>query len=290
MSFKNLKKTRSNISDLANKLQAGGKKQFEKDERLWYPKRDENGNGFAVIRFMPPADDDDVSFVQTFRHGFQAKNGWYIEECPTTIGQQCPVCTANSNLYETEGKEIASRTVSGQNGRKRKMQYLANIYVKSDPESPENEGKIFLFKFGARIFEKITSAVSPDFKDEEAIDPFHLYEGADFTLKIRKVDGNVNYDSSSFAASAPLLDDEKALEVAYDSLYNLSAEIAPDKYKSYADLEKKFNRVVGNSQPDAANDSAQEAAPASQAAPAASLVDEGEEGDTLEYFEKLKQA
>ena len=293
MSFNKLKKQRSNIADLAAKLETQGKKTYETDDRFWYPKRDENGNGYAIFRFLPAPGEEDAAYVQTFRHGYKGPNGWYIEECPTTIGEQCPVCTANSALYTDLGQEAASRIVSGQNGRKRKMQYVANIYVVSDPETPDNEGKVFLYKFGAKIFEKIKVAVSPEFPDETPIDPFDMWEGANFTLKIRKVDGNVNYDSSLFGVSEALLDNDKDLEKIYNSEYSLADLIAPDKYKKHEDLLKRFNQVSGVDEQSgsvaepAATRSADTAEPKGSHVTELPEAESGEDKETLAFFEGL---
>lgn len=284
MSFNKLKKERASIADLATKLQNQGKKTYEKDDRFWYPERDENGNGYAIIRFLPAPGEEASAYVQTFRHGYKGPNGWYIEDCPTTIGDKCPVCEANSVLYDTLGKEKASQIVSGKNGRKRQMQYVANIYVVSDPETPDNEGKVFLYKFGAKIFDKIKSAVSPEFKDETPLDPFDLWEGANFTLKIRKVEKQVNYDSSSFGEVSQLLKSDKDMEKVYDAEYSLEELIAPEKYKSYDDLTKRFNQVSGTT----AN--AGETADAPDNSPVADEVENTEtsskeDEDTLAFFQ-----
>lgn len=296
MSFNKLKKKRGDIAKLAAKLENQGKKTYESDDRFWYPKRDENGNGYAIIRFLPAPGEESAPYVQTFRHGYKGPtNNWYIEECPTTIGEKCPVCDDNSRLYNDLGKEKASQIVSGMNGRKRKMQYVGNIYIVSDPETPENEGKVFLFKFGAKIFEKIKVAVSPEFPDETPIDPFDLWEGANFTLKIRKVDGNVNYDSSSFSATSALLDDDKALEKdVYNKEYSLEELIAPDKYKSYDDLKKRFDQVSNNSGPVGKTAPAPRSAPVADAvevetSEAPALVEEEEDQETLDFFKKLSK-
>jgi hypothetical protein len=293
MSFKSLKKKRTDIADLAAKLEKGGKKSYDSDDRYWYPKRDENGNGYAIIRFLPAPGEEASAYIQTFRHGFKVEGkGWYIEECPTTIGEKCPVCEANSQLYTDLGKEKASQIVSGQNGRKRKMQYIANIYVVSDPETPENEGKVFLFKFGAKIFDKIKLAVSPEFPDEKPVDPFDLWEGANFTLKIRKRDNQVNYDSSSFGESSQLLPTDKELEAVYNAEHSLEEIIAPDKFKSYDELKQKFNRVTGVDQ---------DTGPVAEAPKSRRVVEEkstpveepeespavNEDADTIDFFQSL---
>lgn len=291
MSFKNLKKKRPAIAELAAKLENQGKKTFESDDRFWYPKRDENGNAYATIRFLPAPLEEASAYVQTFRHGYKGPNGWYIEECPTTIGGKCPVCEANSVLYNEKGKEYASTIVSGMNGRKRKMQYVANIYVISDPETPENNGKVFLYKFGAKIFDKIKLAVSPEFPDETPFDPFDLWEGANFTLKVRKVDGNVNYDMSTFSTPSQFLKTDKEMEDVYNKEYSLEELIAPDKYKSYEDLSKRFNQVSGidsQSGPTASAPQNASVAPLPTAQMSAEPEAEPEEdAETLDFFKKM---
>jgi len=289
MSFKNLKKKRSNIADLAKQLESGGKKTYDKDERFYYPERDEKGNGYAVIRFLPPADSDSVSWVQMFSHGYQGKNGWYIEECPTTIDQKCPMCDANSELYATLGKEEAQKIVSAQypHTRKRRMQYVANVYVVEDSATPANEGKVFLFRFGARIMEKVMNAVSPEFPDDVAIDPFDMWEGANFKLKIRKVAGQTNYDSSEFVGeTAPLLDSDAKLEKVYNEINVLSDLIKGDTYTPYTDLAAKLNRVMGIEAPK--QEQAPTPEPSAAQAPTG-LVDSGDEEDeeTLAFFKDL---
>lgn len=293
MSFKDLKKKRSNIADLAKALKNTGKKTYDKDERFYYPERDEKGNGYAVIRFLPPADNDVLPWVQMFSHGYQGKNGWYIEECPTTINHKCPMCDANSELYATLGKEAAGKIVSAQypHTRKRRMQYVSNVLVLEDSATPENEGKVFLFRYGAKIMEKIATAMEPEFADDVAVQPFDLFEGVNFKLKIRKVSGQTNYDASEFMTeTGPPMKNEKDLEVVYDAINNLSELITEDKYESYTQLSAKLNRVLGVEAP------AQESAPApavatqrtAEAAPG--LVDEGEteeDQDTLDFFKDL---
>lgn len=291
MSFNALKKKRGSIQELASKLESQGKQKFAEDDRFYYPERDQDGNAYAVIRFLPPAGEESSAYIQTFRHGYKGPNGWYIEECPTTIGEDCPVCKANGVLYDTLGKEKASQTVSGPNGRKRKMQYVANIYLVSDPKNPEKEGKVYLFKFGAKIFDKIKDAVKPRFPDEIPIDPFDLWEGANFTLKIKKVDGQVNYDASKFSSETGPLGTDKEMEKIYNSEYSLEDLIAPDKFKSYTDLEARFNRVSGEV-------TAQPSAPApegrSYEAPSESTsdlpetsVDTEEDKETLDFFKDM---
>ena len=296
MSFKNLKKKRSNLTDLASKLQKSSKNSnYEKDERYWYPERNKDGNGYAVIRFLPPTEGEDYSFVKTFRHGFKAKGGWFFADCPTTIGKDCPVCSSNTDLYTNLGKEKASRIVSGANGRKRKMQYVSNICVIKDPETPENEGKVFLFKYGSKIFEKLMGAVEPEFEDETAIDPFDMWNGANFTLKIRKVDGNVNYDTSKFGEVISLNDDDSVLEEIYKSQHSLNEIIAEDKFLSFDALAVKLNKALGTDTPNAPTESAEPAVlpqtpeRSMESEDPTPQEDDKESEDTLNFFKDMAE-
>jgi len=239
------------FDDLSSKLNeaSGGSKNYD-DERVWYPKTDDVGNGYAVIRFLPASENDELPFVQMYAHGFKGGTGkWYFENCPTTLNNDCPVCAANREIVESHGgwestpKDVKDGVIRN---RKRKMNYYSNIYVVSDPETPENEGKVFLFKYGKKIMDKLQSAAAPEFKDETAIQPFDFWDGANFKLKIRKVDRQTNYDSSSFEDPSQLLPTDKEMEKVYKQEYTLSDLIAADKFKEMDDLQKNFNRVEGN--------------------------------------------
>ena len=185
-SFK--KSSKSNLGKIAKELEKvtkGGGENSYKDDRMWQPEVDKTGNGYAVIRFLPAPPNEDLPWVRIFTHGFQAKGGWYIENCPTTIGQKCPVCEANNELWNSgndDDKNIAR-------DRKRKLSYSSNIYVVSDPSNPSAEGKVFLFKYGKSIFDLISAKMNPEFPDEQPINPFDFWTGANFKMKIRKVDG-----------------------------------------------------------------------------------------------------
>jgi len=224
----------------------GSKRESFEDERYWKPFVDtKTGNGFAVIRFLPPKEGEDLPFVKLWSHGFQGENGlWYIENSLTSLGQEDPVSKANSILWESgdeQKKELAR-------ARKRRLHYVSNIMVISDPANPENNGKVFLFQYGKKIFEKLVAPLSFDesIGDDPPFNPFDFWEGANFKLKIRKFEGYRNYDNSDFENPAPLLDgSEEKLEVVYNNLYSLQDEIAPEKFKTYAELEAKFNRVTG---------------------------------------------
>ena len=245
MSFADLKK-QSKLGSLTAKLV----KEVEKmstnnasgDERLWKLEVDKSGNGYAVIRFLPAPDGEDLPFVKLYSHAFQGPGGWYIENSLTTLGQKDPVSEYNTMLWNNgtdAGKETARK-------QKRKLTYIANIYVVKDPTNPENEGKVFLYKFGKKIFDKITAAMQPEFEDEEAIDPFDFWQGANFKLKAKNVAGYRNYDSSEFARQDALLDDDDAMEAIWKKEYSLQDFVAADQFKSYDDLKKRMDYVLGN--------------------------------------------
>jgi hypothetical protein len=245
MSFANLKK-QSKLGSLTQKLV----KEVEKmntngsssDDRLWKLEVDKSGNGYAVIRFLPAPDGEDLPFVKLYSHAFKGAGGWYIENSLTTLGQKDPVSEFNTTLWNNgtdAGKDAARR-------QKRKLTYVSNIYVVKDPANPENEGKVFLYKFGKKIFDKITAAMQPEFEDEEAIDPFDFWQGANFKLKAKNVAGYRNYDSSEFTAQSPLLDDDDALEALWKKQASLQEFVAPDQFKSYDALKTRLNFVLGN--------------------------------------------
>ena len=257
MDFSKLKKKRGSISDLQSKLEkesSGGNSY--KDDRFWMPSIDKAGNGFSVIRFLPtanPTNEDpnqqvEDPYVKFFEHGFQGPGGWYIEKSLTSIGKDDPVSEYNSDLWNSgieANKEIARK-------QKRKLIYVSNVYIVDDPSNPENNGKVFLFKYGKKIFEKIKEAISPQFADEQPIDPFDLWEGADFKLKIRKVDGYRNYDKSEFCAPSVLGDmDDEGLETIWRSEHDLYEFIDPKEYKSYEELKTRLEKVLKTKRPTA---------------------------------------
>ena len=242
--FANLKK-QSSLGSLTEKLV----KQVEKmsttssgaDERLWKPEVDKTGNGFAVLRFLPAPDGEDLPWAKMYSHAFQGNGGWYIENSLTTIGGKDPLGEYNRELWNT-GSETNKEIVRKQ---KRKLNYYSNIYVVKDPTNPSNEGKVFLFKYGKKIFDKIMEAMQPEFEDESPINPFDFWVGANFKLKIVKKDGYWNYDKSEFDRVGPLLDDDDAMEAIWKKEYSLNAITAPDQFKSYEDLERRMNMVLG---------------------------------------------
>ena len=301
MSFKDLKKSSTDsmkrLLNEAEKLKKGGGESSYEDNRIWKPTLDKSSNGYAVIRFLPASEGEDLPWIRQFSHGFQGKGGWYIENCPTTIGGKCPVCEANNELWNSgndDDKNIAR-------DRKRKLSYISNILVISDPSAPENEGKVFLYKYGKKIFEKIEEKMHPQFQDEEAVNPFDYWKGAEFKLKVRKVDGYVNYDKSEFAAPMPLFGgDDSKLEAIWKTQYPLKDFTNPKEYKGYDELKRKFDMVLsgGSNAPKRAEEieDSEETSEESWSAPpksksAKEIKTENEQtdfsGDAMSYFERL---
>ena len=241
--FKKLKSQSSNSLEKliteVNKLDANNSRQD--DDRYWQPTVDKAGNGYAVIRFLPAPPNEDVEFVRLWNHGFQGPGGWYIENSLTTLGQPDPVSEYNSKLWNS-GVESDKAIVREQ---KRKLTYISNIYVVEDPANPANEGKVFLYKYGKKIFDKLKEVMNPQFPGEVPTNPFDLWNGANFKLKIRKVEGYRNYDKSEFDKIGPLVDDDDKLESIWKSEYPLAELVAPDKFKSYAELQARLTRVLG---------------------------------------------
>ena len=298
MSFANLKK-QSKLGSLTAKLV----KEVEKmnnngasgDDRLWKLDVDKSGNGYAVIRFLPAPENEDLPFVKLYSHAFQGSGGWYIENSLTTLGQKDPVSEYNSQLWNNgtdAGKELARK-------QKRKLTYISNIYVVKDPANPENEGKTFLFKYGKKIFDKLTAAMQPEFEDEEAIDPFDFWQGANFKLKAKNVAGYRNYDSSEFAAVSPLLDDDDAMEAIWKKELSLSEFVAPDQFKTYDALKVRLEYVLGKrgakpvAQDLEVEEEEYETTPVAETRETVSSVasdsSEIEDDDTLSYFQRLAE-
>ena len=248
--FSKLKNSLNNLEALSKKVSetaSGGatSSQNNVDERFWQPSVDSVGNGTAVIRFLPaaPVDGDDgTPWVQTFTHGFQGPNGWFIDDCLTTIGSKCPVCAHNSTLWNS-GIEANKEIVRKQ---KRKLNYISNILVVSDPANPQNEGQVKLFKYGKKIFDKINEKMNPEFDDETPMNPFDFWNGANFKLKIRKVEGYRNYDKSEFASESELFGgDDAKLEALWKKEYSLKEFLYPKHFKSYDVLKAKLDKVLG---------------------------------------------
>ena len=297
MSFANLKTNRAaSISKLVQAAEEtnSSKAKSYGDDRFWKPSRDKAGNGYAVIRFLPAMEGEDLPWVKYWDHGFKGPTGlWYIENSLTTIGQPDPVSEMNSALWNS-GRDEDKATARD---RKRRLHYASNVLVVSDPANPENEGKVFLYKFGKKIFDKIMDVMQPQFADEDPVNPYDFWEGADFKIKIRQVEGWVNYDKSEFASPSALFDsDEERLEKVYNQLYSLSDFTDPKNYKTYAELSAKLNKVLGVSAGIEAAAPVYEEVVAPQPAQVetntpdieavASSSDTGED-DTMSYFAKL---
>ena len=242
MSFADLKKKSSNNLQFLQKELEKTVSSKNVDERFWKPEVDASGNGYAVIRFLPAPDGETVPWAKVYSHAFQGPGGWYIENSRTTLGEKDPVGEVNRQHWNDgteEGKEIARK-------QKRKLSYYSNIQVVKDPKHPENEGKVFLYKYGKKIHDKILAAMQPEFQDETPINVFDLWEGANFKLKIKKVAGFWNYDSSEFDSVSALSSDDTELEATWKSEHSLEAFTAADQYKSYEDLEKRLQLVLGS--------------------------------------------
>ena len=285
MGFSDMKKRSGDVSALSQKMEKMNDKKSYKDDRYWRPELDKSSNGYAVIRFLPAAGDEELPFARLYTHGFQGKGGWFIENCPTTLGKKCPVCEANSELWNSgleSDKDLAR-------GRKRRLSYISNILVVSDPTNPQNEGKVFLYKYGKKIFDKIQESMKPEFEDESPVDPFDFWKGANFKLKVRKVAGYINYDKSEFEAQCALFDgDDSRLEDLWKSEYSLQDIIAPSEFKSHEELKDKFDGVIGNdirsTQDDSVTETAENIEPETTtvSTPAAET-----EEDALSFFNKL---
>ena len=244
MSFSALK-NQSNLNTLLdeyNKQSSPETKSFD-DDRFWKPEMDKSGNGFAVIRFLPAPEGEEIPWIRMFSHSFQGPGGWYIENSLTTINKNDPVSEANRVLWNS-GSEADKETARRQ---KRKLSYYTNIYVVSDPKRPENEGKVFLYKFGKKIFDKVMEAMQPEFSDETPINPFDMWKGADFKLKIRKVDGFWNYDKSEFAEQSEFLTNDEEREKVYNLEHKLKPFHETSNFKTYDELKEKMERVLGGS-------------------------------------------
>lgn len=242
MSFKDLKnRSKNSITDLMKKLEDTSKKDY-KDDRFWRPEQNKEGNGFAIIRFLPEVEGEDCPWVKLFSHAFQGPGGWYIENSLTTINQKDPVSELNSELWNTgseEDKNIARI-------RKRKTTYISNILVIKDEANPQNEGKVFLYKYGTKIFDKIQEKMKPEFKDEDPVNPFDFWSGANFRLKIRKIGGYTNYDKSEFDSPSALFGgDDAKIEKIWKQQHGLLPFIDPTNFKSYDELKKRMHDVLG---------------------------------------------
>ena len=287
MSFASLKK-QSSLGSLTAKLV----KEVEKtnkvnsgDERLWKPEVDKAGNGYAVIRFLPAPDGEDLPWVKMYSHAFQGPGGWYIENSLTTLNQKDPCSEFNTSLWNS-GVESDKQIARNQ---KRKLAFYSNIYVVKDPANPENEGKVFLYKFGKKIFDKIMGAMQPQFEDESPLNPFDFWQGADFKVKIKKVAGYWNYDSSEFAAASPLLKDDDALESIWKKEYSLSEIVAADQFKTYDELKKRLESVLRLNQAPVTSPIDEEAELEDLSEGRTPEANSPAEDDALSYFQKLAE-
>jgi hypothetical protein len=295
MTLSSLKKG-SSLDKLKKAVEAssggsGGAKNV--DDRFWQPEVDAAGNGYAVIRFLdtPAVDGEDgLPWVQIWNHGFQGPGGWYIENSLTTLGKTDPVSEYNTVLWNSgieANKEIARK-------QKRRLTYIANILVVSDPKRPHNEGKVFLYKFGKKIFDKIKEKLEPQFEDEKPLNPFDFWKGANFKVKIRNVEGYRNYDKSEFDTSAALFEgDDAKIEKVWKSAYSLKDFLKAENFKSYDELKAKLDKVLGAGGAAAATakrvDDEEESAPVIRSAPAKKVTAEDVtvEDDDMAFFEKL---
>ena len=294
MDFEALKQSSSNFDKLTKAIEANlgsenkeqNKSKYQ-DDRFWKPELDKTGNGYAVIRFLPAVEGEDLPWQRVWSHAFQDVGGWYIENSLTTLGQKDPVSEENTRLWNTgldSDKEIARK-------RKRKLSYYANILIQSDPKHPENEGKVFLFKFGKKIFDKITEAMQPAFDDEKPVNPFDFWKGANFKLKIRKVDGYWNYDKSEFEAVSPVAEDDEKIKSIWKQQHPLKPFLDPSNFKTYDELKEKLNRTITGVRstttadkvdlPPQNNSSVKSNEVASTSA--------SDDDDTLSYFSKLAE-
>ena len=282
MSLSTLKKSDS-LDKLLGAVQAENQPLEKKsyvDERLWKPELDKTGNGYAVIRFLPASDGEDMPWAKVWNHAFQGPTGqWYIENSLTTLGQKDPVSELNTSFWNSgveSDKEIARR-------QKRKLQYFSNIYVVTDTKHPENEGRVFLYRFGKKIFDKIMESLQPAFDDEIAVNPFDFWKGANFKLKIRKVDGFWNYDKSEFEKPTPLFDNDDEIEEVWKKQYSLAEFTVSSNFKSYDELKTRLNLVLAGTTTVGNVTTLMEDEPV--VPPVVDTKDE--EGDTMDYFQKL---
>ena len=290
-----LKRSRSNLEALTKELSGVVSNQSKVsyvDDRFWKPELDKTGNGYAVLRFLPAVKDEDLPWCKMWSHAFQGPGGWYIENSLTTLNQKDPVSEENSRLWNTgieADKEIARK-------RKRKLSYFANVLIVSDPKHPENEGQIKLFKFGKKIFDKITDKMQPQFEDEKPINPFDFWEGADFKLKIRKVDGFWNYDKSEFDSPKPIADNDESIEGIWTKQYPLKPFLEASNFKSYDELKSKLDKVLTGSRstgtvedmvtPPSISETPEVSV---EAVAASSSNDSVDDDETLSYFSKLAE-
>jgi len=306
MSFAALKTNRTDLSKLVEAASSGPGEQTKtdnrNDERFWQPTRDKAGNGYAVVRFLPGDAEAPTPWVRYWDHFFKGPTGqWYVEKSLTSIGQADPLSESNSKLWNEDGSEEAKRIVRE---RKRNLRYIANVLIVSDPSAPENEGQVKLYRFGKKIFDKIMDSMQPQFPDEAPVNPFDMWQGSDFTIKIRKVEGYPNYDASSFKSPAQVAGDDDQLEAIYNKQHDCTEWTDPKNFKTYDELKSRLALVLGESAPRTVRENVsldtstpyvapQASAPAAaapMAAPAPMATAENtalDEDDTMSYFAKL---
>ena len=293
-------KRSNNLDTLMGELQKVAEPQRQtnsyQDDRFWKPELDKSGNGYAVFRFLPAVQDEDLPWARLWSHAFQGPGGWLIENSLTTLNKKCPISESNSLLWNSgveADKEIARK-------RKRKLSYTANIMIVSDPKHPENEGQVKLYKFGKKIFDKITEAMKPEFEDETPINPFDFWEGANFKLKIRKVDGYWNYDKSEFDSKSAIADNDESIEEIWNKQFPLKPFLADENFKSYDELKAKLDKVLsgvrntGTAEDVAIPPATPTAAPVveetvSSPTPVPATTADDDSDETLSYFSKLAE-
>ena len=301
MSFAELKRNRTDLSKLvvqAKETTGTTNTRQSDDPRFWQPTRDKAGNGYAVIRFLPGSADAATPWIRYWDHAFKGPTGqWYIEKSLTSIGQQDPLSELNSKMWNS-GVESDKGIVRQ---RKRNLRYVANVLIVSDPSNPENEGQVKLYRFGKKIFDKIMDSMQPQFPDETPVNPFDMWEGADFTVKIRKVEGYPNYDASSFKSPAAVPGSDEELEALYNKQHELGEWTDPTNYKTYDELKARLALVLGESAPRTAKQAASlelddeipdfptaaASAPTSAPAPVVATAEAASDDDTMSYFAKL---
>ena len=294
-----LKRSKSNLDTLIGELNKVAEPQSQKqsysDDRFWKPELDKSGNGYAVFRFLPAVKNEDLPWARLWSHAFQGPGGWYIENSLTTLNKKDPVSESNSLLWNSgvdADKEIARK-------RKRKLSYIANVLIINDAKHPENEGQVKLFKFGKKIFDKITEAMKPEFEDEKPINPFDFWEGANFKLKIRKVDGYWNYDKSEFDSPTAIASNDEAIEEIWNKQYALKPFLAPENFKSYDELKSKLDKVLSGVRntgtaedvaiPPVTQVSKPDVVAETVSAPTPAVEEDEDSDETLSYFSKLAE-
>jgi len=301
MTLASLKSSRnSSIDKLLNAAQSLNEPVERKgpDERIWKPTVDKSGNGYAVLRFLPAPEGEDLPFVRYWDHFFQNKSTglYYVEKSLTTLGQKDPVGEMNSKLWNAGGEGSPERDQA--RDQKRRLHYVSNIYVVSDSQAPENEGKVFLYKYGQKIYEKLMQAMQPEFPDDEPVNPFDMWEGADFKLKIRNVGGWRNYDAAQFASPSALADDDDKLDTIYSQVHSLAEFTDPSSFKSYEELKVQLNNVLGEN-PDMSTQQREDLSITAESAPMKTVEavsaepvqdtsgSDDDDDDTMSYFSKL---